>query len=96
MAQRYKSNVKLANFYGAGIPCLVGADEVAYRETDNGEVRFFATPQELVERLDELRPHATRLRIHRSFLAIRGEYSLAAIADRYEAYLRRLAAQRVA
>ncbi|MFN9755433.1 MAG: hypothetical protein ACK58X_03360 [Planctomycetota bacterium] len=96
MAQRYKSNVKLANFYGAGIPCLVGADEVSYRETDNGEVRFFATPQELVARLDELRSFATRQRVHRSFLAVRGPYSLAAIADRYEAYLRQIAARRAA
>lgn len=96
MAQRYKSNVKLANFYGAGIPCVVGDTEVSYHETDNGEVRFFATPQELVDRLAELRSFETRLRIHRSFLAARAEHSLDAIADRYEAYLRRLASLRAA
>jgi len=96
MAQRYKSNVKLANFYGAGIPCLVGDGEVSYRETDNGEVRFFATPQQLVDRLAELVPYETRLRVHRAFLATGADYTLAAIADRYERYLQQIAALRTA
>src|SRR5204863_123794 len=56
LARRYKSNVKLANFYGAGIPCVVDDAEVSYHETDNGEVRFFATAREVEERLAELLP----------------------------------------
>lgn len=94
MAHRYKSNVKLANFYGAGIPCLVNDSELSYRETDNGEVRFFATAQELVDRLAELVPYETRLRIHRSFLVARQDFTLEAIARGYEAYFARLTALR--
>jgi hypothetical protein len=94
MAHRYKSNVKLANFYGGGIPCVVNSSEHSYHETDNGEVRFFATEAELADRLAELLPHETRLRIHRSFLAARTDFTLEAIATRYEQYLHSLVAQR--
>lgn len=94
MAHRYKSNVKLANFYGAGIPCLVNDSEVSYHETDDGEVRFFATEQQLVERLAELRSFETRQRIQASFLRTREKYTLAAIADQYDAYLARLRSTR--
>lgn len=94
MARRYKSNVKLANFYGAGIPCVVDAAEASYRETDNGEVRFFATAGELAARLEELLPHAVRLRVHESFLLARRQFTLHAIADRYEAYIREVLAAR--
>jgi hypothetical protein len=90
MSHRYKSNVKLANFYGAGMPCLVNESEVSYRETDNGEVRFFSTEQELRDRLAELVPYATRRRIHEAHLRERPRYTLEAIADRYESYLRGL------
>ena len=94
MARRYKSNVKLANFYGAGIPCLVEAAEFSYRETDDGEVRFFATAQDLYDRLAELRDLETRRRIHASFLRTRERFTLEAIAGQYEAYFARLAAAR--
>ena len=94
MAQRYKSNVKLANFYGAGIPCLVGADEASYRETGVDEVRFFATPAQFAEQLAELCSFETRLRVHRAFLAVRERFSLPAIAAQYDDYLQRLAGKR--
>lgn len=94
MAHRYKSNVKLANFYGAAIPCVVNSAEASYRETDNGEVRFFSTPEELEERLHELLPLDTRMRIHRSFLEARRQFTLEAIADRYENHVGELVAQR--
>jgi hypothetical protein len=96
MTHRYKSNVKLANFYGAGIPCLVNDSEVSYHETDDGEVRFFTTEQELVDRLAELRSYETRLRIHRSFLRTRERFTLEAVAQQYDAYFARLAAPREA
>ena len=86
MAQRYKSNVKLANFFGAAIPCVVQSTEASYRECDNGEVRFFTTERELRERLAELVPVAVRQRVHESFLVARQAYSLDAIADQYMAY----------
>lgn len=95
MSHRYKSNVKLANFYGAAIPCIVNTAEESYRETDDGEVRFFTTGAELEERLAELVSYETRLRIHRSFLATRRQYTLEVMADRYEAYFRDVLAQRL-
>ncbi len=94
MSHRYKSNVKLANFYGAAIPCIVNAAEESYRETDDGEVRFFTTAADLEARLAELVPFQTRTRIHRSFLETRRNFTLAAMADRYEAYFRDVLAQR--
>lgn len=94
MSHRYKSNVKLANFYGAAIPCIVNAAEASYRETDNGEVRFFATAAELEARLAELLPFDTRQRIHQSFLVARRDFTLETIADRYEAYFRSILLQR--
>jgi hypothetical protein len=95
MSHRYKSNVKLANFYGAAIPCIVDTAEASYRETDNGEVRFFANAEELEARLEELLPFDTRTRIHRSFLEVRQQFTLEAIADRYDDHLRTMLAPRV-
>lgn len=95
MAQRYKSNVKLANFYGAAIPCLVQADEASYRECDHGEVRTFATAPELRDRLAELVELPVRQRVHEHFRSIRARYSLDAIAEQYEAYFARLQATRM-
>ncbi len=57
-------------------------------------MRFFATAQELVDRLAELVPYETRLRIHRSFLVARQDFTLEAIARGYEAYFARLTALR--
>lgn len=94
MARRYKSNVKLANFYGAGIPCVVHSEDVSYRETDNGEVRFFASAAELEARLDELLPLATRRRVQETFLTSAQAFTLASVADRYERYIADLVAAR--
>ncbi|MBL8752515.1 MAG: glycosyltransferase [Planctomycetes bacterium] len=88
LAHRYKSNVKLANFYGAALPCVVNDSELAYKETDNGQVRFFATERELEDRIVELLPYETRLEAHRSFLDERHKYTLEAIGDQYDAFLR--------
>lgn len=87
MSHRYKSNVKLANFYGAAIPCVVNAAEASYRETDNGEVRFFTDAAELEARLEELLSYDTRMHVHRSFLEARKDFTIEAIADRYETYI---------
>ncbi len=94
LAHRYKSNVKLANFYGAALPCVVNDSELAYKETDNGEVRFFATERELEDRIVELLPYETRLAVHRSFLAERHKYTLEAVAAQYTSYLHGLVAPR--
>lgn len=87
LANRYKSNVKLANFYGAGIPCVVGAKEVSYHETDNGSVRFFADEAQLVAQLEALKDYETRKAVRESFLKVREAYSLPTICGRLESFI---------
>lgn len=94
LAHRYKSNVKLANFYGAGLPCVVHDAEMSCHETDNGEVRFFASERELEDRIVELLPYETRRRIHHSFVAERSKYCVGAIAAQYADFLRATVARR--
>ncbi|WP_166829606.1 glycosyltransferase [Thalassoroseus pseudoceratinae] len=86
MASRYKSNVKLANLMGAGIPAIVQSDEQSYREVDNGHVRFFTDEKQLETCLQEILPYERRQEIHESFLADCYPYSLEAIAAQYETY----------
>lgn len=93
MACRYKSNVKLANFLAAGIPCLVHAAEMSYQETANGEVRFFRDAAEFVTQLNSLLDSATRQAIHDSFLAHARRFSLDQISQQYESYFAGLLVQ---
>ena len=86
MANRYKSNVKLANFYGAGIPCVVGAKEYSYHETDNGLVTFFETREDLELQLERLLDFDLRSRIHRAFLQKREEFRVERLCDAYELF----------
>lgn len=86
MASRYKSNVKLANFYAVGLPCVVSYNEMSYRETDNGKVYFFRTEEELKQRIRVLLPYPNRLAIHRSFIGFAKNFTLRKIADEYRRY----------
>lgn len=86
LSNRYKSNVKLANFYGAGIPCVVQASEVSYRETDNGAVRFFDSERSLEKNLEELLDPELRKEIRESFLKSRESFRLSHIANEYEKF----------
>lgn len=86
MPHRYKSNVKLANFYGLGLPCVVQADEQSYRETDRGEVVFFRDEAELEKDLSRLLDAGTREKIQRNFLQHRHEFHLETIASQYERF----------
>lgn len=90
MANRYKSNVKLANFIGAGIPCIVGDKERSYHETDDGSVRFFQTPAQLEHQLDALAPAAVRQAVRDRFMQARERFQLSTISDQYEAFFRGL------
>lgn len=92
MASRYKSNVKLANLMGAGIPAIVQSDEQSYREVDNGFVEFFTDEHQLEDTLRRILPYERRLEIHNSFLADREPYSLDAIANEYETYFQNVIA----
>jgi hypothetical protein len=86
LANRYKSNVKLANFYGAGMPCVCSYKEVSYHETDNGDVRFFTNITELEQQLDELRDYNVRRKIHESFLLKRKEFEIGKIVRQFEIF----------
>lgn len=90
MANHYKSNVKLANFYGAGIPCLVGWKERSYHETDNGDVRFFRSPLEFETQLKSLLDYDTRLQISERFRDFRENFQLEAIASQFEQFFERV------
>lgn len=92
MASRYKSNVKLANFFAAGIPCVVHADEMSYRETDNGQVRFVRDRAELEAAVEQLLPYETRQAIHGSFVSHSARFRLPRIVAQYEAYFSQLVA----
>jgi hypothetical protein len=90
LANRYKSNVKLANFIGAGIPCIVGDKERSYHETDEGSVRFFQTPAQLARHLDALVPALARQVVRDRFIKARERYQLSTISEQYEAFFRGL------
>jgi hypothetical protein len=94
MSRRYKSNVKLANFYGGGIPCVVEDQEASYHETDHGEVRFFNDERQLEDRIVELLPLPVRQRVHEHFVGVRERYSLPVIAAEYDAYFSRVLGRR--
>ncbi len=96
MSSRYKSNVKLANFYGAGLPCLVSHKEFSYQETDNGSVLFFDSERALAEQLDRLLSFSFRKQIHASFLETRKHFSIEHISSLYEAFFTNLRTSRQA
>lgn len=90
MARRYKSNVKLANLYGAAIPCVVMDGEQSSRETAVPEVGFFSSPEGLKTALEALRSYRARMDARNAFLRVREEFTLGCIAGQYEAYFRSL------
>jgi hypothetical protein len=94
MAKRYKSNVKLANLFAAGLPAAAHADEASYRETDDGHVQFFNDEASLERAIVELLPYERRLAIHKAFLAHSRRFRVEAIAEQYEAYFRQVIAAR--
>jgi len=90
LANAYKSNVKLANLYGSGTPCILGSAEVSYHETDCGTVPFFATEKDLRERLSDLESYDKRIALQNDFLKVRQSFSLESIAEIYEAFFAQL------
>ncbi len=96
LARHYKSNIKLANAYGSGTPALVHAGELSAQETDCGDVLFFTdAPGSLERQLDRLcASHALRQAIHHRFLAAAQRFTLARIADAFEAFFLHVLRQR--
>ncbi|MBX3414322.1 MAG: hypothetical protein KF708_16665 [Pirellulales bacterium] len=94
MAKRYKSNVKLANLFAAGLPAVAHAEESSYRETDDGNVRFFSDEASLEQAIAELLPYERRLAIHKAFLAHSRRFRVESIAQQYETYFLQVLASR--
>jgi len=88
LSRRYKSNVKLANAYGAGMPALAHADEMSAHDTDCGDVLFFTDrPGSFERQLDRLcASHALRQSIHRRFRAQAARYRVERAAASFEAF----------
>lgn len=93
LANRYKSNVKLANCFAMGLPCLAGQKEAAYHETDNGYVSFFSDSKELAEKVDYLLDYDVRTRIHNEFVMSSQQYSLKSISLIYEEFFDKVMAK---
>lgn len=86
LSNNYKSNVKLANFYGTGTPAIVHADDRSYHETDCGDVLFFKTPEQLARQIDRLLNFEYRQAIHQRFLKKANDYEIEYIANTFEHY----------
>jgi len=81
----FKSNVKLANCYGSGTPCIVWP-EAAVLETCVPEVRLFRNLPALAGHLEDLMDHETRKRTSEALLAAAAPFSVDAIAKQYELF----------
>lgn len=87
LGTNYKSNVKLANFYGWGLPCLIHDSEKACKETAVDGVHFFKTYDDLVDGLKILKSSERRLQIQHGFLKAREQFSLKHLAGELERFL---------
>lgn len=92
LSLRYKSNVKLANLIGAGVPAVVQAGACAYTDQAPGAVLTFSSPGELDARLDALAPLEARRAARERLLVARERFTLEAIVRRYEALFARVLA----
>lgn len=86
MSSGYKSNVKLVNMFGAGVPAIVNADEASYHETDNGDVVFFSDKESFLRGIEKLEPFDIRKRISQSFLTHSKKFSIENISIIYDLY----------
>jgi hypothetical protein len=66
--RHWKSNVKLANAHGAGVP-FIGLPEAGYLETAAGGEQLIESPAELGQALDMLADGAVRTSVQDKFLA---------------------------
>jgi len=82
--RNWKSNVKLANAHGSGVP-FIGLAEAGYLETAAGGEQLIDTPHQLGEALDSLAHGAVRASIQEKFLA--NAYSVDQAAADMKAHL---------
>ena len=83
-ARAWKSNCKLANAQGCGVP-FIGAREAGYLETASGGELWADTPREMVEALDALTPQLAR--VQAASRMIDAAPRLVDIARRYREWL---------
>lgn len=86
LANTYKSNVKLANFYGAGVPALAGVKERSCHETDTGFVHFFADEPQLRSQLARLLDPSRRRDVRERFVEARDAFRIERMAEAYESF----------
>ncbi len=93
LTNNYKSNVKLANWFGVGTPAVIHADEISCQETDNGDVLFFRDEVQLRRQLTRLiEDFSLRERLHSSFLLAASRFEFNWIVAQYESFFRRVVA----
>lgn len=86
-ARHWKSNVKLANAQGFGIPCILNR-ESGYQETASGVECWADNPDELANAFDELTPFEERAR--RSAILAESAIPIHRIARIYREWLEKL------
>jgi len=89
LSRSYKSNVKLANCYGSGTPCIVWPEK-SYLETACDGVKFFTNEEELRSHLSDLESYEIRKEISDSFIRESKKYSIETIGKQYKTYFEQL------
>lgn len=89
--RRYKPNIKLANFYMAGLPAVVQEGYEAYRETGCPELVTFSDANSLCAALSDLTyNYDKRLAMSKAFLREAPKYDIANLANEYESFFERV------
>lgn len=88
LSRTYKSNVKMANVIGSGMPFLF-FPEPSYLETCPPSLHhwFFRTSHEFYVKLKELRSTTVRRTIHETLRTARPAFHISSIAAQYRAFL---------
>jgi hypothetical protein len=90
LSTNYKSNIKVTNAYGAGIPMLVNKNEYVAHEVDNGNIYFFYDLLSFEIQLNNLFNYSLRKDISKSFVSDSKGYNIENIAKIYEYFFKRI------
>lgn len=85
-ATSWKSNVKLTNAHGAGVP-FVGSEECGYLEVQCGAEYWCNNKRDLGVAFEWLSEYSVRAEIHKRFLKHATKYSLQKVAEEYKEFL---------
>lgn len=95
LERNFKSNVKLANCYGSGTPC-VAWPEASILETAAHEVRLFANLAALAGHIEDLASYEVRKATSEAFLKASEPFAVERVAQRYEEFFAHVLAPRAA